>query len=57
MPDEPSIAAAPSGGLVIVWTEFAGEGATHVLVGIEATPGAPVVAAGVPGGGLGARTR
>lgn len=49
--EQPSIAAAPAGGLAIAWTQFEGEASEHVFIGVEAAPGAPVVAAGVPGGG------
>lgn len=49
--EEPSIAAAPSGGLAIAWTTFASEDSGQVFVGIEPAPGAPVVAVGAPGGG------
>jgi len=50
---EPSIAAAPSGGLAIAWTAFTSEESEtgQVFVGIEPTPGALVAASGVPGGG------
>ena len=51
--EEPSIAASPSpsGGLAIAWTASATDASQHVFVGIEATPGAPVGAVEVPGGG------